>query len=249
MRVRFVCLWLAALAWNAAGQEFEVVSVKPNKSESGSSSSNSNLGRLTATNNSLKTLILMAYGVPEYRVEGPAWLTSEHFDVAAKFPEALPKDPEKYRVGFQAMMQKMLADRFKLQVHREQKTFTVYALVVGKNGIKFKEAADTASGSQSNSNNTHYTGKNVSMSRFAEFLARRVDMPVVDMTDLKATYDLKLDWVPESKEKKDDTVSFADAGPALPQALQEQLGLKLEIRKAPIEVVVVDHAERVPTEN
>lgn len=236
------------MAWTAPGQEFEVVSVKPNKSMSGSSSSHSDQGRLTATNNSLKTLIEMAYGVPEYRVEGPGWLESEHFDVAAKFPEALPKDPEKYNAEFQAMMQKMLADRFKLQMHRENKTFTVYGLVVGKNGIKFKEAADTRSGSKSNSHNTHYTGQNVSMVRFAEFLAHRVDMPVVDMTDLKATYDLKLDWVPESKEKG-DAVSFADAGPPLPQALQEQLGLKLEIRKAPIEVVVVDHVERVPTEN
>jgi uncharacterized protein (TIGR03435 family) len=124
-------------------------------------------------------------------------------------------------------------------------------VVVGKKGIQSKESP--CSGSQSNSDNTHYMATCVTMNRFAEFLARRMDLPVVDMIGLKASYSLTLDWVPEprqSAESKGGAVAAdSPAGPALPDAIQEQLGLKLETRKAPIEIVVVDHAERVPTEN
>ena len=229
-----------------SGQEFEVASIKPNKSMSGSSSSHSDQGRLTASNVSLKSLIVMAYGMRDYQVEGPDWLGSEHFDIAAKFPEALPKDPEKYNAAFQSMMQKMLAERFKLAIHRDKKIFAVYELFVGKNGIKFKEVPKGVS--HSNSNNNHYTGASVSMDRFAVFLSGRMDLPVLDMTGLKGSYDMTLDWVPERQSGKGDTPESV-SGPTLSDAVQDQLGLKLERRKAPIEILIVDHTERAPTEN
>jgi uncharacterized protein (TIGR03435 family) len=138
----------------------------------------------------------------------------------------------------------MLTDRFHLTVHREQRNMAIYALVVGKKGIRFEEVPDT--GSSSNSNNQHYQGTGVSMANFAIFLSREMGQPVLDMTGLKGAYKLQLDWTPEPKG---DTASDAPAGPRLPEALQDQLGLKLENRKAPIEVIVVDHAEKVPTEN
>lgn len=245
----FVCILIGSLACVAFGQEFEVVSVKPNKSGSNSSSMNSDQGRLLARNLSLRSLIVTAYHIRDYQVEGPDWLGVERFDISAKFPEALPKNPEKYDAALGEMMQKMLAERFKLAVHRDQKTFSVYALIVGKNGIKFKEVPD-ADSHNSNSNNNHYEGTCVTMATFAEFLARRTDLPVIDMTGLKGFYDLKLDWFPEPKqsENKGDAPVMAD-GPTLPFAVQEQLGLKLETRKAPIEILIVEHAERVPTEN
>jgi len=92
------------------------------------------------------------------------------------------------------------------------------------------------------------------MDFLAEFPARRMDLPVVDMTGLKGFYDLTLDWVPEpraSRDSKGDAPVGADnlSGPTLPAALQEQWELKLEGRKAPVEILIVDHAERVPTEN
>jgi uncharacterized protein (TIGR03435 family) len=198
---------------------------------------------MTATNISLKNLITRAYALKDYQVDGPDWLTSDRFDVVAKFPEALPDDREKYSAALAAMMQKMLEDRFKLAVHRTQRVFPVYGLIVGKNGVKFKEVPDINSHS-SNSQNTHYTGTCVSMATLADFLARRLDMPVLDMTGLNGFYDLTLDWV-EDAAASTDPQKF----PELPIALQEQLGLKLESRKAPLEVVVVDHIERVPTEN
>jgi uncharacterized protein (TIGR03435 family) len=230
----FACGLMAAFACVALGQEFEVVSVTPNQSGSNSSQSRSDRGRLTATNLSLRSMILTAYGMKDYQVEGPDWLNSERFDLAAKFPGALPLDPEKYDAALGSMMQKMLAERFKLAAHREQKTFSVYELTVGKNGIKFKEVPDGRN-QNSNADNNHYTGTSVTMSTFAEFLERRMDLPVLDRTGLKGFYDFTLDWVPDVS--------------GVPLALETQLGLRLETRQAPIEILVVDYVERVPTEN
>ena len=186
---------------------------------------------------------------------------SERFDVSATFPEALPKDREKYDAAFRSMMQNMLADRFKLVLHREHKIRPVYGLIVGKSGIKFKEAPDSDCGSHSgNSKGTHFVGTCVSMDAFAEFLARRrrdlpVDLPVLDMTGVKGFYNLTLDWVPESKPSSESkgnlqpVVGDSPSGVTLIVALQEQLGLRLETHRAPIETLVVDRAERVPSEN
>jgi uncharacterized protein (TIGR03435 family) len=253
MREILVCLLAAALAHMASGQEFEVVSVKPNKSESRGSSVHTNQGRLMATNVNLRSLVVMAYEMKDYQVEAPDWLRSERFDIVAKFPEALPKDRDKYNAALHAMMQKMLVDRFRLATHRDSKTMSVYGLTVGRNGVKFKEVPDGDSHGQ-NSDNTHYKGTCVNMAAFAEFLSRRMDLPVLDMTGLKGYYDLTLDWVPESKPSADGKgetapISAAASGPTLLEALPEQLGLKLQVRKAPIEILIVDHAERVPTEN
>jgi uncharacterized protein (TIGR03435 family) len=241
---------MTAWACAAFAQEFEVVSVKPSKSLSNGSSTNSNQGRYTATNASLRNVIVEAFGLRDYQVEGPEWLRSERYDVAATFPEALPRDREKYRAGLQAMLQKMLLDRFKLQTHREEKTIAVYGLVAGKSGIKIKEVPEGDSHSQ-NSNDTHYQGTNVNMTSFATFLSRRMERPVLDMTGLTGYYDFTLDWVPETAPAADGKIDAGPdaSGPTLTMALQDQLGLKLEARKAPVEILVVDHAERVPTEN
>jgi uncharacterized protein (TIGR03435 family) len=242
LRAISICLLTAAFVCATSGQEFEVVSVKPNKSISSSSGFNTDRGRVTATNVSLRELIVTAYGVQDYQVEGPDWLRSERFDVAATFPEVSSKD-------FQVMMQNMLADRFKLVVHREQKNRPVYELIQGKNGIKFKQAPDSDCGSHSrNSTGIHFAGTCVSMGAFAEFLARRardlpVDLPVLDSMGLKGFYNLTLDWVPESK------VGNNPSGVTLLVALEEQLGLKLKTSKAPIEILVVDGAQKVPSEN
>jgi len=174
------------------------------------------------------------------------------FDLAAKFPEELPKNREKYNAALNAMMQKMLVERFKLAVHRDRKNLAVYGLVVGKHGIKMKEVPD--GDSHSRSRNNHYEGSGMTMAGFAGFLSRRVDLPVLDMTGLKGFYELTLDWVPEARpgaDRKGDVVAVADSatGPTIFIALEEQLGLKLETRKAPVEMLVVDRAEKLPTEN
>lgn len=245
-----LCLCLAIAAGAAMGQAFEVVSVKPSKELSNGSHSSSNQGRFTGENLPLRAMILMAYGINDYQLEGPEWLRSARFDVAAKFPEELPKDREKYNAGLHAMMRQMLVERFQLTVHREQKTLPVFTLVVGKNGIKFQQVADTGSHSQNN-NNGHYKGECVSMESLASFLSRQAGEPVLDRTGLTGFFNLTLEWTPETRQAGDGKPEpLSDAlAPPLAAALQEQLGLRLEARKAPVEIVVVDHAGRTPTEN
>ena len=207
--MRLICAGLLAASL-CLGQEFEVVSIKPNNSGSGSSRSSSNQTMLRGTNLSLQNLIVTAYGIRSYQLYeaisfqsrsrkigncctttrkryGPDWLESQRFDVVAKFSEPLPKDRELARAAYQTMLQKMLAERFKIAVHHDQKTMGVFALEVGKGGIKCKEVPPGQS--KSNSHNTHYTGEAVTMDVFATFLSGQMDMPVIDMTGLKASYD------------------------------------------------------------
>jgi uncharacterized protein (TIGR03435 family) len=253
MRGLSVCLLITAFACVAMCQEFEVASVKPNTSGERGSHMNSDGGRIRITNASMRGLITTAYGVREYQVEGPDWLDNERYDVNAKFSEELPKDPEKYNAVLQSMMQKLLAERFKLAAHRDKKTTEVYGLVVGKSGIKFKPSEETDSHT-SRSTGVHYEGSAIEIARLGDFLGRRLDLPVVDMTGLKGYYNIKMDWVPDPKQPAGEKgnaplLPESQAGPTLRDAVTEQLGLKLESRKAPIEILVIDHVERVPTEN
>jgi uncharacterized protein (TIGR03435 family) len=223
MRTIPLSLLTVALSIAALGQEFEAVSVKRNKSGSTSSRSSTDQGFYRATNLSLKDLIVSAYNMRSYQVEGPDWIAAERFDVSAKFPHGLPslndpKNRDQLLAAFDSMMQKMLADRFKLAAHRDQKSFSVYGLTVSKVGIKFKEVPDT--GSRSDGGDSHYQGTSISMARFAEFLSRRMDLPVIDITGLKGSYNVTLDWVPESKDEPNE--ANTPVGLTLPEALQEQ---------------------------
>jgi len=125
----------------------------------------------------------MAFGVRDYQISGPDWMSSERFDIVAKIPPLKGEGQEGPR------LQKLLADRFKLAVHRESKEFPVYALVVAKGGAKIQPVEDKGE-HNTNSNNTHMTGKGITMARLAEFLARHMDKPVVDMTEMKGVFNL-----------------------------------------------------------
>src|SRR5579864_5363417 len=140
MRVGILAAALAALSSLALCQEFEVVSIKFSKPEAQGSNSDTDPVRFTAGNITLKRLIVRAYGVKDYQVQGPDWINSVHFDIATKFPHTLPKGDEG-AAEFRAMMQKMLADHFQLGIHHEEKTFSVYGMVLAKGGVKFKESA------------------------------------------------------------------------------------------------------------
>jgi uncharacterized protein (TIGR03435 family) len=226
----------------AVQMEFEVASVKPNRSGSGSSPSQSGHGRISATNGSLQEYIRWAYGVQLYQVSGPDWLSSERYDIVAKAADGAPSDQT------MPMLQKLLADRFKLTMHRVTKEIPVYELVAAKNGPKLKEVE--AGGSKTNRGRGHIDAQRMSMKRLSELLALQMDRPVLDATGLKGVFDFTLDWTPdESPYAKAESAIDAPKSPSLLIALQEQLGLRLQARKAPIEILVVDHAEKVPTEN
>lgn len=230
---------------------FEVVSVKPSSDGSTGSDIDSDNNIYKARNVSLQRLIAIAYGVEEYRVEGPGWLGTERFDLDAKFPAGVPLGGEKGNEALHAMMQNMLASRFGLVVHNGQKTLAVYGLVVAKGGVKISEVQQ-ADGSASNSTNNHYSGTSVTMSRFAQFLSRLAGLPVVDMTGLKGFYTFALDWTPLASDEHKDAAVLTGENPsweALREAMETKLGLRCENRKAPVGMVVVDHAEKTPTAN
>jgi uncharacterized protein (TIGR03435 family) len=234
------------LAQNAP-LEFDVASVKPNQTDSGHTSIDRNGGVLRMTNVTLKACISLAYGLTEAQVSGPGWLDSEEYDIVAKAPSGAGENQQP------AMLRALLADRFKLALHRDTKEIPIYALVVAKNGAKIKpdESPEQGDGNRSSSRG-HLTASGTSMAQLATFLAGpRADLgrPVVDKTGLDDVFSFTLDWTPDSMTSEPNGALRKDAKPPLLTAVQEQLGLKLEGQKAPVEIVVVDRAEKVPTEN
>lgn len=180
--------------------------------------------------------IMQAYQLLGYQVSGPSWLDSERYDISAIKPPGA--SDEQVRL----MLQNLLAERFKLALHREHKEMSVYALVVGKRGQKFK-ASDPATASNIRSSGHSIDGAASSMAGLAYLLMRWTDRLVVDETGLTGLYDFKLAWKPEGVQDAASSTS------ALLSAVEDQLGLDLQPKKTSIEVLVVDHAEKVPVEN
>jgi uncharacterized protein (TIGR03435 family) len=285
---------------------FEVASVKPAAPSLDGRirvSMGGDPGRLNYTNVSLRDLIRVAYKLKDYQISGPDWLSSERYDLVAKVPDGASKD-QSY-----LMLQTLLAERFKLTVHREKKDLPAYALVVAKGGPKLKEFVevpeDAAGGPNAPGGRGGFDGpgpikmgsdgmpklpagrggmmfmdgmgrlhaQGVPITNLTDFLSRQLDKPVVDETGLTAKYDISLNWTPEPGEGgagmrmamihapgeggappaggAEGKIADATAAsaPPLPVALQQQLGLKLEAKKLPLDLLVIDHAEKVPTEN
>jgi uncharacterized protein (TIGR03435 family) len=221
---------------------FEVASIKPSADPSpNSSGSNTGKGRLSMTNVTLKRCIMGAYGLgPNLIAGGPDWMDTDRFVIAAKAEEAVGDH------ALMAMLQTLLAERFRLAVHRETRTAPAYLLEVAKNGPKL-EKAETGGSSTSNGRG-NIEVKATTLERFAEVLSRQMDLPVVDRTGLEGIFNMKLQWTPESKPAKPEDGSPREPGLSVFTAIQEQLGLRLRVQKAPVEMLVVDHAEK-PSEN
>jgi uncharacterized protein (TIGR03435 family) len=238
---RVLLLGMLAIAVAMQAQTFEVASIKPNESEGGPSSIRVTKGLIAIENATLRKTVLWAYGIPddrEYALVGPGWLGTERFNIQARFPENTT-DPQVH-----LMMQALLAERFKLALHRETKQLPTYALVVDKSGAKIQPVADGQPSTTGRSGRVQAT--KVSMQHFADLLGRYLGQPVTDSTGLTGVFDFTLEWSPGPTE--DPTAAGAN-GPSLFTALEEQLGLKLDSRKAPFEVLVVDRMEKLPTGN
>lgn len=222
---------------------FEAAFLKANTTGSGSSSSNGTKGQVVMTNLSLKRLIERAYNVKPYQVVGPDWIENVRFDITAKYPE------DTKQADRPVMLKTLLEDRFKLATHSESKELPGYALVVAKSGLKIQPVeADKDGGTSSNSSNNAVTLKvtSIPMSDVADYLARRLNSTVIDSTGLKSRYSFELHWT------LDDTGGSAEGGAAEYAAIVEafgSLGLRLQAQKVPVQMVVVDHVDRVPTEN
>jgi uncharacterized protein (TIGR03435 family) len=243
--MRAILLAVAALSAHAQSGKapppaFEVASIKPADPKANGMSSSWSKGRLTMDNISLKDLIEQAFVLKDYMLSGPSWLDSVHFNVAAKPPAGASME------GFPEMMQTMLADRFKLEYHRESKVLPAYVLTVDKKGLKLKPVEDKGGGGWS-TNRGKIDGNELSMAGIADLLSHQLNSPVEDMTGVSGRYDIKLLYIPDDSPA--DVKFSPGAASSIYAALQEQAGLKLETKKVPVSIVVVDRIERTPTEN
>jgi uncharacterized protein (TIGR03435 family) len=334
----FLAAWLCSLVHAQsvavakpaeAKLEFEVASIKPSAlpgrgpirlGQKGGPGSG-DPGRVTYTFTTILNLMVDAYSVKRYQVAGgPKWLDSEQFDIVAKVPAGATKEQVK------VMLQNLLAERFKLTLHRETKELSMYALVLGAKGPKLKDSTVTdtppasdpqpkegghgeagaqaaapppplpldlgkggikigpdgcpetppmAAGRAGNFMMMTPTGECLisngqTIEGLATHLSNRFDRPVIDQTGLKGKYDLRLRYDPASMpagrggsvmikagpgldsaggEPASRTAPDGDQPPSIFEALQEQLGLKLEAKKGPVDLLVIDHVEKRPTEN
>lgn len=225
--------------------EFDVASLKPVVLD-GSDTYRANLlsirnGILIQTNVTLADCLRAAYGIPtEDQVAGPTWIKSKsvRFNIEGKAPPDTPRDRELL------MLQRLLEDRFQLVLRREQREMSYLALIVAKDGPKMIPTADPEAPPQSKllGNSIHSTRMDMPM--LAYLISRFARTRVLDKTGIAGFYEVTLDWTPEDA-KPDDTLEH----PSLYEAVQKQLGLKLEARKGPVDALAVEKALETPIGN
>ncbi len=254
---RLVTLLLFAGLLIAQGPAFETASIKPTP-PGGNPAVSWSIGPLPggglrAEGLSLKGIILWAYELQEYQVSGgPSWVDSVHWSILAKAPEAQkpedslqwkdmnPEQQKRYISVGRQRMQALLAERFHLVLQRETKEGQIYALTVGKNGSKMKESAAGGVSANARSILSHGT----TMQFLTTLLGSNLRRPVIDETGLKGNYSFELRWVPDQTAGAEPDAPPAESGPSIFTAIEEQLGLRLELRKAPVETIVIQSAEK-----
>jgi uncharacterized protein (TIGR03435 family) len=236
----------------AAPPSFDVAVVKPNKTgEPFAERAVVSGRRIFLENNTLKDLTAEAWGMRKDQiVDGPAWFDSDRFDVTG---QTAPDTPEATR---RVMLQSLLAERFKLAVHKDERALPVFALVLAKSGPKLTPATGSArrfcEGLPVAGGQLHRACNNMTMAALAsEWLEKMspldFDLPVLDLTGLTGAYDFKVNWSP-SANAPGRSGAFDPNGSTIFEALR-QVGLNLERRKVPAPVIVIDRVERVPTAN
>jgi uncharacterized protein (TIGR03435 family) len=240
---------------------FDVISVKPSHSDSTEESMGMNRDGFTAANIQLHDLLLQAFELqePEQLLGDPKWTTSDRWDVdarvAAEDIPALAKMTYHQRMG---MFQQILIERFGMNAHHETRRLPVYALMVAKGGPKMAPSLlrpDDSAGIPGEPgllipSRGKETGRGTMMEFLARDLSEDLGRKVVDETGLTGRYDFTLTWTPDDSASamEASTAAGATQAPSLFTAVQEQLGLKLEVVKAPVDVVVIDRLEK-PAEN
>lgn len=237
---------------------FEVASVRPSAADAHGLIDFLPGGSLRASGMTLKSLISIAYAVRQFQISaGPGWINSDRFDITARAEAsdtAAPANsyPATIRQQMQERLRNLLEERFKLTVHRDTKEQQVYALVVAKSGPKIQESNQGKN--MMRTGRGLLTAQAVGMADFTLNLSNILGWPVTDKTGLIGKYDFELKWAPDPSQP---TVAALGAelppppdpnGPSIFTAVQEQLGLRLESQKAPVEMLVIDRVER-PSEN
>ena len=261
---------LCLAAWSQPA--FEVASVQPSPPPKGNGITvgcgggpgTTDPGIVNCKNVTLALLLPMAYRMSLDQIAAPSWIDGQRFDITARVPAGTTREQ------MANLWQKLLIDRFKLAVHRESRVVAQYDLLVDRGGPKFKppeQSPDPNVDQERHSGPTKldkdgfpilnrpgmigekghlrlYQTK-MTMEQLARTAAGQLGRPVTDRTGLEGEYEIRLSWLAEQAGKTTD----ADLGPTLAQALRDQLGLRLEPKKAPVEFLVVDHLEKMPTDN
>ena len=243
----------AGISLNTMAQTFEVASIKPAEPGArGMGMQRLDGGRVNMKNVTLRLLITMAWDIRDHQLIGAqGWFDTEHFDILAK-PESEVSRTKDGNETLMEMVRALVVERFGLAFHRESKEMPIYALTVGKNGPKLA-ASEPGSQNSLMMSRGKIEGKNMKMIDFARILTNPLGRTVVDKTGLTGDYTFTVEWTPDANENMTPKGLPAEApkeslampeGPSLFTALQEQLGLKLESQKGPVEMFVVDRAER-----
>ena len=234
----------ALAGFSQAPAAFETASVKPNAAHEVNgegrprASVNATPGYLAIQNSTLSQCIQWAYNVSAFQVAGPSWIDSERYDISAR--ASGPAGKEQLR----PMLQSLLLDRFHLALHRETRDVPGYALVVAKGGPRLRESATDGEPSMK-PNRAIMTAERITMAWFAETLTNPLRSAVVDQTGLTGRYDFTID-ISKYVNPGSSPEEMLDG---LSECLQHELGLKVEARKLPLEVLVVDRAEKTPSGN
>jgi len=250
-------LWWVTAAFGQAAlskPSFEVASIKPALTRAEALRAGIPGGiavkgsRATYGGLSLLILVVQAYGLRGYQVNAPNWLKDVRYDIVAKLPDGASPDQA------QQMLQSLLEDRFKLTYHRDSKEFSVYALIAGKDGPKLTEPPPSFDPA------TKRGPRPYTMAALARRIATGTDRPVLDLTNIKGEYMVDTSELNAAAVQRlmpglrggqggdAATPGGTDLGEAAFQ-LALRLGLKLEARKMPLPVLVVDHMEKTPSEN
>lgn len=228
---------------------FEVAIVRPSGPDTTAQMSIKS-SQFISRHRTLQMFIQESYpNMPAWRVSGaPSWATKDLWDLVAKLPPGAPSDQEALYRAIERMLQTFLIEEFKLKTHMVQKVEPVYELVIAKGGPKLKPSEVATAGQRSTPGGMelrHQTMDELATALYCVTCARqRADRPVIDKTGLEGYFDISLTWSPSNVQADDNTPT----GPSILTALEEQLGLKLQPAKAPIDFLVIDQAER-PQQN
>ncbi len=236
-----LALAIACGVWaQPATENFEVAAIRPNPNGTDKTDFRVSDGKLTVTSASLKTLVRTVYEVLDSQiVGGPAWFDNERFDIQAQTSAPIELTYDRIK----PLLRNLLADRFQLKVHRESREMSVYALVLDKGGPKFNLSTRTQGigmNTRQGAGTARMTGTKVPMALLATKLGDQLGRAVIDKTGLQGDFDFTFEWDPEQ--------GVDSSSPSLFTALREQLGLRLESQRGPVEMLVIDSAEK-PSEN
>jgi uncharacterized protein (TIGR03435 family) len=245
MKVAATLLLLTSMAALGQTPAFEVASIRAG--EPGQESIETGPGSLTMRHARLSACIRWAYNVQEFQITGPGWIHDVWFDVFAKSAGEVPV------AKLREMLQQLLAQRFKLAVHRETKEMTTLVLTVVKSGHKL-QPTETEGDPAFQTGKLTATGRGATLEPLIALLTKELGEPVVDETGLKGKFNYFLDinpyWTEESRKAAEGINGPPqDANAIIAAAFQKELGLKVEPRKAPVEMIVVDKLEKTPTDN